>query len=194
MYWGSYKVRRVISTRCGRGIAWRTALLFGFALALIPRLGAEEGGPAAALPADAATPAGAARSAPPILDDDPAALLGLALGEAFGRFGPPASAIAVRGEEAWQDDVAFRYAPGYTLFIFGDRLWQLGFAAPYSGSIFGLFIGDEADKAYSILGEPHERGEAALVYRMPYRGFPVRLRLVLAGTKIAEAYLYRADY
>lgn len=132
--------------------------------------------------------------ASPLLDDDPASLLGLAVAEAIGRFGPPESVYAVRGAEEWQDDVAFRYQEGTTLFLYGDRLWQLRFAAPYAGSIYGLFLGDPADKAYSLLGEPYERGETSLVYRMPYQGYPVRLRLDLAEGKLADIYVYRADF
>jgi hypothetical protein len=130
---------------------------------------------------------------PSLLDDDPSALLGLTLSGALSSLGPPASVAAVRGGEAWQDDVAFIYAPGYTLFWYGDRLWQLRFAAPYSGSILGLFLGDSADKAWSLLGQPYESGPDYLLYRMPYKAFPVRLRLILSEGRVADAYLYRAD-
>jgi hypothetical protein len=131
--------------------------------------------------------------APPLLDDDPSALLGLTLADALSRLGPPASVAAVRGGEAWQDDVAFVYAPGYTLFWYGGRLWQLRFADPYAGSILGLFLGDSADKACSLLGQPYESGPDYLLYRMPYKAFPVRLRLILSRGRVADAYLYRAD-
>ena len=144
-------------------------------------------------------PASAAQAAAPVpaallLEDDPAPLLGLGLAEAIGRFGVPSSVYPFRGEEAWQDDVAFVYHAGITLFWYGDRLWQLRLAAPYAGSLYGLFIGDPADKAYSLLGEPFERPPESLVYRLPYRGYPVRLRLVVAEGRIADAYLYRADF
>lgn len=128
------------------------------------------------------------------IDDDPAPLLGLSLADSLGRFGSPESVYAVRGAEAWQDDVAFRYAPGYTLFIYGDKLWQLRFASPYAGSVYGLFLGDSADKAYSLLGEPYERSDVTLVYRMPYRGYPVQLRLDLRERAIVDIYVYRADF
>jgi hypothetical protein len=135
-----------------------------------------------------------AAEAPSILDDDPSSLLGLALDQSFARFGPPASVRAVRGDEAWQDDVAFVYLPGYSLFIFGDKLWQIRLAKPYQGSIFGLFIGDPSDKALSILGQPYESGSGYLVYRMPYKSYPVKLRLVIQDERVVDAYLYRADF
>ena len=129
----------------------------------------------------------------PVLDDDPSALLGLTLAESLSRLGPPSSVAAVRGDEAWQDDVAFLYAAGYTLFWYGDRLWQLRFAAPYAGSFYGLFLGDPAEKACSLLGQPYASGPDFLLYRMPGKAFPVRLRLVLSEGRVAAAYVYRAD-
>jgi hypothetical protein len=129
-----------------------------------------------------------------ILDDDPSALLGLSLVDSFARFGAPASVYALRGDESWQDDVAFVYGTGYTLFMYGDRLWQLRFTKPYAGSIFGIFIGDAADKALSILGQPYENGPGYLVYRMPFKSYPVRLRLALQDDRIVDAYLFRADF
>jgi hypothetical protein len=160
----------------------RSVLAFAFAIAFNAAF------------AEATALASIGASAPILLEDDPAPLLGLALPEAIARYGPPATVFPVRGEEAWQDDVAFRYEPGYTLFLYGDRLWQLRFAAPYAGSVYGLFLGDEVDKACSLLGEPYERGEDFLVYRMPYRGYPVRLRLGFVDGKVSDIYVYRADF
>jgi hypothetical protein len=132
--------------------------------------------------------------APGILDDDPAPLLGLGLAESLARFGAPASVYAVRGDATWQDDVAFAYGPGYTLFLYGNKLWQLRFSKPYAGSIYGLFLGDDSAKALSILGQPFEASPGSLVYRMPYKSYPVKLRLALVDDRIVDAYLYRADF
>jgi hypothetical protein len=144
--------------------------------------------------AAAAAGAEAAGTSPAILDDDPAALLGLGLAESLARFGAPSSVGAVRGDAPWQDDVAFVYPAGYSLFMYGDRLWQLRFTKPYAGSIFGLFLGDGPDKAQSILGQPYESGPGFLLYRMPFKPYPVRLRLALQEDRIVDAYLYRADF
>jgi hypothetical protein len=143
--------------------------------------------------ASAAQPVAAA-SAPEILDDDPAPFLGFGLAESLSRFGPPASVYSLRGDEAWQDDVVFAYSPGYTLFMYGNKLWQLRFSKPYIGSIYGLFIGDDSAKALSILGQPFEADSSSLVYRMPYKSYPVKLRLALQDDRIVDAYLYRADF
>jgi hypothetical protein len=90
--------------------------------------------------------------------------------------------------------VAFLYPAGYSIFIFGDRLWQLRFSKPYAGSIYGLFLGDDAEKAPSVLGQPFESGPDYLLYRMPYKSYPVRLRLALREGRVADAYLFRADF
>jgi hypothetical protein len=171
-------------------------------LAASPLAQAAQTSPPAAVSAPAASaqaaPASASAAmkaaAPAILDDDPSALLGLSLGESFTRFGPPSSVRALRGDESWQDDVAFVYASGYTLFMYGDRIWQLRLTKPYAGSIFGLFLGDGADKVLSILGQPYENGPGYMIYRMPYKSYPVRLRLALQDERIVDAYLFRADF
>jgi hypothetical protein len=147
-----------------------------------------------ALAQGAAVQAPAAAPAVAILDDDPAALLGLGIAESISRFGPPASVYSVRGDEAWQDDVAFAYGPGYTLFLYGNKLWQLRFSKPYAGSIYGLFLGDDSAKALSVLGQPFEADASALQYRMPYKSYPVKLKLALVDDRIVDAYLYRADF
>ena len=163
----------------------RTNLLFCLFLAAVFALGKPT-----ALRAD--KPSGAAT--PAILDDDPASLLGLSLGDSFSLFGAPISVHAIRGDSSWQDDVVFVYAPGYTLFLYGDRLWQLRFTKPYVGSIYGLFLGDNSAKALSILGQPYESGPGFFLYRMPYKSYPVRLRLALQEDRIMDAYLFRADF
>lgn len=136
---------------------------------------------------------GVAAAAPQVLDDDPSGLLGLTLDAVYMRLGPPSSVAALRGGEAWQDDVAFLYTEGYTLVIYENRVWQIRFTRPYAGSIFGLFLGDSADKACSVLGQPFETGTNYLVFRMPYKAFPVRLRLSLIEGSIDDAYIYRSD-
>lgn len=138
--------------------------------------------------------ASANAAAPQILDDDPSPYLGLGLADIFSRFGVPSSVCAIRGDEAWQDDVAFVYGSGYSLFIYGDKVWQLRLTKPYAGSIYGIFIGDPSSKALSILGQPYEASPLALAYRMPYKSYPVKLRLVLQDDRIVDAYLYRADF
>lgn len=141
-----------------------------------------------------AAPTVGVRATPGTLADDPAPLLGATIAEALARYGAPDSVYAVRGPESWQDDVAFAYAPGFTFFLYGNRLWQLRLAPPYAGSIYGVFLGDNQDKVLSTLGRPYERQSDYFIYRMPYRGYPVMLKLVFDHLKLIDVYLYRADF
>ncbi len=137
--------------------------------------------------------AGVAAADPAILDDDPSGLLGMTPVEAIARLGPPPSVYSARGDEPWQDDVAFSYPEGYTLFLCGDRVWQLRLSTPYSGSILGLFLGDSADKACALMGQPFESGPDFIEFRLQRDAFPVRLLLALAEGRVVDAYLYRSD-
>ncbi|MDR0876806.1 MAG: hypothetical protein LBN21_02045, partial [Treponema sp.] len=58
-------------------------------------------------------------------ETDLSELIGLTLAEVLDRFGAPESVYAVRGVETWQDDVVFMY-PDRDLYIYKDRVWQLG--------------------------------------------------------------------
>ncbi len=140
--------------------------------------------------------AGAASSSQTsFLPDDSSALLGMDLAGAFERCGVPASVAAVRGDELWQDDVVFSYPAGFSLYWFGSRLWQIHFEKAYGGSVYGLFIGDSSDKLLSIMGTPYFQNDSGLVYRLPFKSYPVRLRVILnKDGRISDFYLYRADF
>lgn len=168
--------------------AMKPRSLFGLLLALVL---------ASPLPAQAPSPTpppAQAPEAPAIILDDPAPLLGLGLAEAWPRFGPPHKVLAVRGEAPWQDDVVFSYPSGYALSWSGDRLWQIHFTPGYPGSVYGIFLGDGMDKLVSTLGTPYFSSEASLVFRLAWKGFPVRLRANLAAGKVTDLYVYRADF
>jgi hypothetical protein len=146
-------------------------------------------GSATALPAQPREP-----QAPRILAEEAVPLLGLDLAGAYARFGPPASVSTFRGPEPWQDDVVFSYQGGWSLFWAGDRVWQLRFGEGYAGPVFGLYLGDGADKAWALLGEPYWKDENSLVWRLPWDGYPVRLRAWLKEGRLVDLYLYRADF
>ena len=129
-----------------------------------------------------------------VLPDDPASLLGMGLADALERFGAPVRVEVSRGAEAWQDDVVFVYGMGTGLFWATDRLWQIRFSPGYAGSVYGIFLGDAADKVISTLGTPYYQDETNLVFRLPFRGYPVRLRVVMTGGGVKELYVYRADF
>lgn len=132
------------------------------------------------------------QSAP--LPDDPSALLGYGLPGAIAERGSPLAVSVYRGPEPWQDDVVFQYEGGFSFFWFENHLWQIRFVAGYPGSVLGLFVGDAADKAISILGQPYRSTPEFLVFRLPWKGYPVQLRAALRDGRISELYVYRADY
>ena len=129
-----------------------------------------------------------------LLPDDPSALLGYGLSEAIAERGVPASVSVFRGAEPWQDDVVFEYPEGFSFFWFGNHLWQIRFVAGYKAPVFGLYVGDAAEKAVSLLGQPYYTTTDALVFRLPWRGYPVQLRVVLRDSRVSELYVFRADF
>ena len=102
--------------------------------------------------------------------------------------------LSVRGEEPWQDDVAFEYEGGVSVFWFRDCLWQIRLSEGYRGSCFGVFLGDSTEKALSLLGTPERVLENYLEWRLPYQGFPVRIRALVSQGVVSEMYVYRSDF
>ncbi len=127
--------------------------------------------------------------------DDPAALLGLSPAQALERFGPPQRVFAVRGAEAWQDDVVFDYGSGFSLFLFRDRVWQIRVAEPYTRPVLGFTVGAAKERVASVLGTPDRELPGAYEWVLPGAAWPVRLRgnFDQSGA-IRELYVYRADF
>jgi hypothetical protein len=128
------------------------------------------------------------------LPDDASSLLGLTVAEAFARFGAPESVSAVRGDQAWQDDVVFAYKQGFHLVFYRDRVWQVRLTSSYKGSVYGFFMGDPISKVVSLLGAPTYTLETTLVWNRPNKSFPIRLRLETVDGAVTDAYVYRADF
>lgn len=150
--------------------------------------------PEAAAPAVASPPPPAdAQSAESLLPDDPTVFIGKTIAEVIAERGPPSSMAAIRGPEEWQDDVEFSWGDGSRFDWYQDRVWRIDLGEGYKGSVFGLFIGDASDKALSLLGQPHFVAEDGLVWRLPWRGYPVQLRIAVRDAKIADIAVFRAD-
>jgi hypothetical protein len=135
----------------------------------------------------------AALGAEPQLPDDPSGFLGMTSSDFFARVGPPTETKPLDASAA-QAGVSARYAFGLTASFSGDRLWCLHFGPGYPGSVYGLFVGDSMDKALSLLGTPYAQAGSDFVYRLAYRGYPVRLRIVGSASGIADICLYRGDF
>jgi hypothetical protein len=126
------------------------------------------------------------------LPDSPAApyaYLGFTLEMLFGELGMPTSVHAVRGNEAWQDDVVFVY-PSIEVYLFKDRVWQI---CPVS--VYNMKIGDSIDQVKSMMGEPLVSTEQYLLYRLPSQAWPVMMRINIneVGTA-ASFFIYRSDF
>lgn len=129
-----------------------------------------------------------------LLPDDPTPILDLTLDEAWIQLGPPRRILSVRGNEPWQDDVAFDYGEGLSVYWYRDRIWQIRLSEGYGASCFGFFLGDPSDKAFSLLGTPDRNEADILEWRLPFRGYPAKLRILTRDGSILEAYVYRSDY
>ena len=141
----------------------------------------------------AVAPNDASSSQIPVLPDDPTVFLGKTIAEVFAERGPPTSMTPVRGPETWQDDVEFSWGDGCRFDWFDNHVWRIEFDAAYKGSVLGLFIGDASDKALSLLGQPHFVAEDGLVWRLPWRGYPVQLRIAVKDSVITDIAVFRAD-
>lgn len=129
----------------------------------------------------------------PVLPDDPTVFLGKTIAEVIAERGPPVSMAPIRGPESWQDDVEFSWGDGCRFDWYSNHVWRIDFDAAYKGSVFGLFIGDASDKALSLLGQPHFVAEDGLVWRLPWRGYPVQLRIAVKNSVITDIAVFRAD-
>jgi hypothetical protein len=120
---------------------------------------------------------------------DPSWLIGATLQSIITQFGSPLAVYSVRGPESWQDDVVFSY-DGIDLYWYQNRVWQIGLSQGY-----GIKKGDKKEAVLAILGEPLIQEESYLVFRLPSRGWPLRLRVSFSEQQVVQAlYVYRPDY
>ncbi len=120
---------------------------------------------------------------------DPSWLIGSTLQSIITQFGSPLAVYAVRGQEPWQDDVVFSY-DGIDLYWYQNRVWQIGIPRG-----FGVKKGDAKETVLALLGEPLIQQDTYLVYRLPSRGWPLRLRVLLSESYTVQSlYVYRPDF
>jgi hypothetical protein len=120
---------------------------------------------------------------------DPAALIGLSLGELWERYGPPLSVHPVRGAEPWQDDVVFSYPSG-DFYIHRDRVWQLGLRDAY-----GVKLGDPRGLLSLLFGEGLEEFEDRILRPLFGWNWPLKLRVNISGPgQVSAIYIYRSDF
>jgi hypothetical protein len=120
---------------------------------------------------------------------DDSALVGLTLKDLFSRFGAPESVYAIRGSEAWQDDVVFVYQ-NYDFYVYKDHVWQVGVK-----SAFGVKIGDSRGTVLLALDEEKRHDfDTCILFPLPSHGWPLMLRLNFDNAEKTQAiFIYRPD-
>jgi hypothetical protein len=120
---------------------------------------------------------------------DPASYAGFTIQNLNDELGMPTSVHAVRGNEAWQDDVVFVY-PSIEVYLFKDRVWQV---CPVS--VYDIKRGDSIDQVKNLISEPLIATEQYLLYRLKSLAWPMMFRINLDQEGKAESFfIYRADF
>ena len=116
-------------------------------------------------------------------------LVGMRLAELIERFGPPATVLAARGNELWQDDVIFQYDE-MDFFIYRDRVWQVRVASAH-----GIRVGDPRQAVVLVLGDDVEDRGDYLVSPLTGRDWPLALRVNFnSAERVSAIFIYRPDY
>ena len=120
---------------------------------------------------------------------EPLSFIGMRLSDLFERFGMPALVFAVRGNEAWQDDIVFRYAAG-DFYIYRDRVWQVRLS-----SAMGISAGDPRQAVVLVMGDRLIDNGTYMLMEIPSRNWPLMLRVNINNTgRVSEIFIYRPDY
>lgn len=127
-------------------------------------------------------------------NDPMVARIGYRLPQAIEEWGPPMELSVNRGNETWQDSVIFYYADHSYLYWWGNRLWQIRFDTRYKGEVLGVEMGLQRQEVLKRLGKPFNASPTDLIYQLPDRGFPLRLRLIFSNELLTDLYLYRSDF
>ena len=121
--------------------------------------------------------------------EEPQYFVGMTVSQLIGRFGPPLTVHASRGQEPWQDDVVFQYPMG-NFYIHRDRVWQVSV-----NSTHGIRLGDPRAAVLLTLGDNARDFGSNVVYQLPPASWPMALRVNLNAAGIVTAiFVYRSDY
>ncbi len=125
----------------------------------------------------------------PIIDH-----IGYQLAQAVEEWGAPQEVAVSRGTEPRLDGVVFYYPDHSYLYWWGNRLWQIRFDARYKGELLTVEMGLTRAEVLKRLGNPFYSGTDDIIYQLPDRGFPLRLRLIFLNGRLNDLYLYRSDF
>jgi hypothetical protein len=143
----------------------------------------------AILPASAQEPASAQGS------PEPSRVIGMELKSAIDAFGFPQSMFTFRGSDESRDDVVFYYPAHMYLFWFKDRVWQVRFDRRSTAGFRGVVPGMTRQEVEATVKErPLVTSGDSLYYDLDAGSFPIRVRLVFAGSDLTDIYVFRSDF
>jgi hypothetical protein len=122
------------------------------------------------------------------------AWLGLDLDAVYKKFGVPQEVFSYRADPAAADNVVFYYKNHIYLFWYENRVWVVRFDERYEQEFLGLKMGMSREDVLDILGGTFTESADSLIFYLPDRGYPVRLRLFFKVDVLFDAYLYRGDF
>ncbi|MGO9310326.1 MAG: hypothetical protein ACLQDL_15070 [Spirochaetia bacterium] len=122
-------------------------------------------------------------------------VIGMELKSAVDAFGLPQSMFSFRGTEEARDDVVFYYPDHIYLFWYKDRVWQVRFDRRSTAGFHGLSPGMTRQEVEGAVKErPLVASGDSLYFDLDTDSFPVRVRLVFAGSDLSDIYVYRSDF
>jgi hypothetical protein len=123
------------------------------------------------------------------LEHEIASFIGLTLHELIAQFGVPQEVYALRGSEAWQDDVVFVYEQG-DFYIYRDRVWQV--SVKTAGAIV---CGDDWNTVQLFMGMARYELDHCLIYSLSGSAWPLMIRFNFDETNsVSEIFVYRPDF
>jgi hypothetical protein len=126
---------------------------------------------------------------------DATRVIGMELKSAVAAFGLPQNMFVFRGTEEKRDNVVFYYPDHVYLFWFKDRVWQVRYDGRSTAGFRGLAPGMTRREAEAVVTErPLVASGDSLYFDLATEAFPVRVRLVFAGSTLSDIYVYRSDF
>jgi len=125
---------------------------------------------------------------------EPMRAIGMELKSALETFGLPQSMFSFRGSDEARDDVVFYYPDHMYLFWFKDRVWQVRYDRRSTAVVHGVSLGMSRQEVEAAVPERPLVANGDSLYFDLAGSYPVRVRLVFAGSTLSDIYAYRSDF
>jgi hypothetical protein len=125
---------------------------------------------------------------------EPTRAIGMGLKSAVETFGLPQSMFSFRGSEEARDDVVFYYPDHMYLFWYKDKVWQVRYDRRSTAVVHGVSLGMNRQEVEAAVPERPLMTHGDSLYFDLAGSFPVRVRLVFAGSTLSDIYVYRSDF